>query len=239
MPSAELKGIDKRASDTTQWYAEYYRRKGENRNDVFNPEALFQFLASDKCYIEAFRDVDRKAAILDVGGGSGMGILNLIKYGFPPSHLTIVDIQPDRVAKARLMLAPSVRVVECDATSMTQFGDGQFDVVTASTMFIQMVDADMAQKIASEMLRALKPGGKILIFDWRYDFWRAGYLACDTKRIQKLFDVGRATTLDKKVKGQIVPPLGRFLSKHCGSLYFLVQKIPFLTGLFCYSLTKK
>jgi len=220
-------------------YSDYYKAKGNARNDVFAPDVLFQLLAYEKCRIEAFRHVDRTARVVDIGGGGGSGIFSLLKFGFQPEQLSIVDIHPDRIAHARECLPEHVEVIEGDASRMEFFKDAAFDVVTSSTMFLQITDQNLARSIAQEMVRITKPGGTILIFDWRYDFWRKGYRACDTARMNDLFSIGRQTVFVQKIKGQLVPPLGRFLSKHLPALYFIMQALPFMTGLYCYVLTRK
>ena len=87
------------------------------------------------------------------------------------------------------------------------------------------------------MLRVLKDDGRLLIFDWRYDFWRKGYKAVNKSRLIDIF--GKDIIIKRIFKGQLVPPLGRFLSKYVPSFYFLIHKLPFVTGLVCYEIVKK
>lgn len=220
-------------------YSQYYQHKGLGRNDLFNPEVLFQHLAYEKCHIESFRDIEKSSRVIDVGGGSGAGVLNLLKYGFKPENISVVDIQPERIKTARSLLPGSVNVVQCDATNMEFAETGSFDVATSSTMFLQILDQDISFSIAQEMVRVVRENGRILVFDWRYDFWNKDYVACDLKRMTRLFSIGKHTSLNRRVMGQLIPPLGRFLSRYCQSAYFLIHKIPLCAGLVCYVLSKR
>lgn len=236
------KNLDKNTNiltnETQDWYKRYYEKKGTKRNNLFNPEVTFQHLAYEKCFLAAFKDVSTHSKIIDIGGGDGGDLLNLIKCGFNPNLLTLIDILPERIAKAKEKLINTIGIFQHDASKMKQFEDNTYDVAFSSTMFIQLCDNTLAKSIAQEMIRIVRTNGKIFIFDWRYDFWKNEYLAADKNRIKNLFSVGHLTTLEKRIKGQLIPPLGRFLSKRFPSFYFLAQRIPFATGLFCYILTK-
>ena len=62
-----------------------------------------------------------------------------------------------------------------------------FNLVMESTMFVQLTDEELSQKISQEMLRVTKPGGYILLIDWRYGKpGNTDYLAVSNKRITKL-----------------------------------------------------
>lgn len=222
-------------TESETWYEEMYLRLGNDRNNVLNPEVMMQSLAHQRCQMEAFRNVRSDAHILDVGGGNGAGITRLIEFGFKPERLAMIEIQKGRVNDARRKVPSAVELVEGDASSMP-FESGRFDVVTSSTMFIAITDSNVSKAIAQEMLRVTKPGGRLLIFDWRYDGGRWGYCKFDRKRIGELF--GDAVKLERTIKGQLVPPLGRALSKRLPSLYFLIQRLPVVTGLLCYELKK-
>jgi len=222
---------------TQKWYQAYYEKKGADRNHVLNnPEVLFQWLAYKRCFVEAFRGTSRGCKFLDVGGGGGAGILSLMELGFPQENVSMVDIQHDRVAEAqkRFPLA-DIRLEDACALS---FADSQFDCVFQSTMFVQLEEST-AENIALEMIRVAKPGGRIVLFDWRYDGGKAGYTAVTKARVKRLFKTDSATRLERVHRtGPLVPPLGRFLSKYAPSIYFCFSRLPVLTGLVAYVLIK-
>jgi ubiquinone/menaquinone biosynthesis C-methylase UbiE len=225
--------------DTINWYKKYYSEKGSDRNDSFNSGVVFQELAAHIAFINAFQNIPKNAKILDVGGGGGAGCLKLISVGFNPENLTNVDIIPDRIADSQKRLPSDCTSICCDASQMNTIPDNSFDVVFSMTMFIQLTDEKLAHSIASEMVRVCKPGGTLLIFDWRYDFGRTGYLAVNKRRLIRLFHIGTSTKLLKTSYGQLIPPIGRFLSKYLPACYFPVRVIRPLVGLVAYRMLKK
>ena len=106
------------------------------------------------------------------------------------------------------------------------FDDGLFDITTESTMFVQITEDHWAQNIASEMLRVTKPGGYIVLIDWRYSKpGNTDYKGVSRRRIADLFGVGKYTTVRTRTRGALVPPLGRALSRYASMLYFLMQAL--------------
>ena len=121
------------------------------------------------------------------------------------------------------------------------FEDNRFDLVLESTMFVQITDDDLAQRIAEEMLRVTKSGGFILLADWRYSKpGNTSYKGLSSARIKKLFHVDARSSLHGVYRGALVPPLGRFISCRMPFLYFMLQSaFPFLAGQVTVLLTKK
>jgi ubiquinone/menaquinone biosynthesis C-methylase UbiE len=220
-------------SETELWYSEYYRKRGEDRNDILrNSGVLFQNLALIKSVIEALRNlsINRDTwKILDVGCGDGGSLLPFLSFGFPVQSLYGIDIMSERVSQGVRKL-PNINFCVGDASHM-DYQSGEFDLVMESTMFIQISDDDLSRKIAGEMLRVVKLSGYILLTDWRYSYRHPEYKALSKSRIASLFSVGTRTTLVSSHAGALIPPIGRKISSCCPSLYFIVQKIfPFLTG---------
>jgi ubiquinone/menaquinone biosynthesis C-methylase UbiE len=211
----------------TELYSRYYDEHNEHRNDLLaNPEVAFQILAIDRANIRALQRIriDRKTArVLDVGCGTGPGLLTLLRWGFVQRNLSGVDISQERIDEARAALP--LADLRCESGDALSYADSSFDLVTESTMFILMPDEATATGIAREMIRVTKPGGHIMVIDWRYS--KPG----TPSRIASLFDVGGATTIAAREKGALVPPLGRRLSRYAPSLYFVVQALlPPLVG---------
>ena len=218
----------------TELYSRYYDEHKEDRNDLLsNPEVAFQNFAFDRANIRALQriGIDRRSArVLDVGCGTGAGLLTFLRWGFPQENLSGVDISGARIDEAKASLPLSD--LRCESAEALTYADGTFDLVTESTMFILMPDDSMASRIAREMVRVTKPGGHIMLVDWRYS--KPGsdvYRAVTPSRIAALFDVGRLTSVVAREKGALVPPVGRRLSRYLPSLYFFVQAIlPPLVG---------
>ena len=215
-------------------YSRYYREHGQGRNDLItNPGVLFQTLAFERANIRALGrlDLDRATArVLDVGCGTGAGLLSFLRLGFDPANLAGVDLEQARVDQA-LRQTPNVDFRCGDARNL-DWTDGTFDLVFESTMFVLLTDEAVAKAIAGEMIRVAKPGGYIMLVDWRYGKpGSSTYSGVSRTRIAALFDVGRSTRVEFVEKGALIPPVGRFLSKSLPSLYFLVQALlPPLVG---------
>ena len=225
-----------------EWYQRYYSKTGQHRNDLrLNPEVLFQTLAYEASFVRALRDIrhdPKEVRILDVGCGGGGDIYQLLRVGYDSSNITGIDIQEDRLAGAQ-RLYPQIQFLHADATRMS-FENNSFDLVFESTMFATLPNDRERIAIAAEMIRVCKAGGCLLLMDWRIP--KPGdpnYKALTRKELRNLFFVGTNTRLLSIHRGALVPPLGRFLSKHASSLYFLVAALfPFLVGQVAYVLMK-
>jgi ubiquinone/menaquinone biosynthesis C-methylase UbiE len=219
---------------TEKCYRDYNARKGVDRNSLLhNPEVLFQSLARDAAMVRALQWIDQNpqsARVLDVGCGDGDSLWVFLRLGFEPSNLFGVDIQEDKIRRAKA--TNSLVTFDCmDATSLT-FRDDSFDIVMESMMFLQLTDDEIARRIASEMIRVTKPGGILLVSDWRYS--KPGsheFKGVSTSRIADLYQVGIQTAVCRTFRGPLVPPVGRFLSKYLSAAYFVIHALlPFLTG---------
>lgn len=232
-------GQSERVAD---WYQAYQRRSGADRNDLrTNRGVLFQTLAQDVAVVRACHDIalePDKARILDVGSGRGNTLAQLIRLGYRPANITGIEIQAERIKWTRDIYA-QVCLIHGDASSVG-FGDGTFDLVTEGTMFAALTDNGLRQRISSEMLRVCRPGGYLLLIDWRIPKWRdANYRALTKREVRNLFEVGVKTDLIGTYRGALVPPIGRFLSTWLPSLYFVVRAAaPFLVGQVAYLLKR-
>lgn len=100
--------------------------------------------------------------VLDVGCGIGGSSRILAKdYNF---EVTGVTISPKQVERATLLTPPNVtaKFAVDDALSLS-FPDASFDVVWSVEAGPHMPDK---AKFAQELLRVLKPGGKLVVADW-------------------------------------------------------------------------
>jgi ubiquinone/menaquinone biosynthesis C-methylase UbiE len=215
-------------------YERYYAQRGADRNDLLtNSEVTFQAFALERANIRALRhlQLDRDVAkVLDVGCGTGSSLLQFIKLGFLPQNLTGLDSEAERIEQARTRF-PNVEFL-CESAEHMSVSDSTFDLVFESTLFMMLTSEEIAQRVAVEMLRVTRRGGFVMIADWRYAEPRSqDHRAMTLKRMASLFDVGGATTVVARERGALVPPLGRFLSRHAPSLYFIAHGLlPFAAG---------
>lgn len=107
-------------------------------------------------------DPKQNSSLLDIGCGSGI----LIKYLLNTNRrmkLYGLDITPKmvKVAKRKFINDPSVKITLGSAIHIP-YKDGSFDYVTCASSFHHHPDP---LKSIKEMVRVLKPGGKLLILD--------------------------------------------------------------------------
>ena len=237
-----LATLSNKESSVKAWYQDYYRKHSPDRNnEIYNSGATLQKLALDLSLINALSTLNlnlKTTRVLDIGCGDGSALAKLVSYGFQPSNLFGVDINQDRI-KAAISNFPSITFSPQDATEL-QYQDCEFDLVIESTMFVSLVDDNTSSKIATEMLRVLKPGGHVILLDWRYGKpWDNSYKACSRSRVSRLFTHAKSARLLRIKCGALVPPLGRFISKYLRPIYFLVQAVlPFSVAQVAYILKK-
>ncbi|WP_099239524.1 methyltransferase domain-containing protein [Synechococcus sp. BDU 130192] len=100
--------------------------------------------------------------VLDVGCGIGGSSRILARdYGF---DVTGITISPKQVERATQLTPPgiSAKFAVDDAMNLS-FADGSFDVVWSVEAGPHMPDKAI---FAQELLRVLKPGGKLVVADW-------------------------------------------------------------------------
>lgn len=104
--------------------------------------------------------------VLDVGCGTGGFLRQLIDWGADPARLTGTELQQDRLDRAQRCTAPGVA---WRLGGLDTLGLRDHDLVTAQTVFSSVLDPAMRRELAGQMWRALRPGGWILVFDFRYN----------------------------------------------------------------------
>jgi SAM-dependent methyltransferase len=223
-----------RAEQVSRVFEEYHARQGLDRNDAFtNAGVRLQNFYSDLCLIDALAStgVDRgKAEVLDVGAGGGGSLAAFMTLGFPYQRLHGVDVVPEYIAEGRERW-PQLDLRVMDGTAL-EFPDASFDVVTASAIFVQIMDDSVACRIAAEMARVLKPGGYMVVRDWWFPHPnRKRYRPLNRRRRETVFPPSLGIDRRGSFRGPLVPPLGRFLSRHARWLYGPVHGfLPFLAA---------
>jgi len=223
-------------------YRRYYERVGNDRNDLrTNRGVLFQTLGFEASFINACYKIDHDpgtARVLDVGCGSAGTWYQLLRLGYRAANIVGIDLQMERISAATT-LHPAAAVVCGDATSLG-FRDATFDLVYESTLFVTIADNRVRAEVAAEMVRVCRPGGYLLLVDWRTPRpWDRSYQALTRAEIKNLFRLGGSTSLVGAWRGALVPPVGRFLSSRATPLYFLVAAVfPLLVGQMAFLLRK-
>lgn len=111
--------------------------------------------------------VDLRAGerVLDVASGSGNAALAAARRN---ATVTATDIVPELLAHARTRAAAElveIETVEADAQDLS-FPDASFDVVTSAIGVMFVPDQ---QRAADELVRVLRPGGRVALASWCQD----------------------------------------------------------------------
>jgi ubiquinone/menaquinone biosynthesis C-methylase UbiE len=107
-------------------------------------------------------DLSAGTKLLDIACGSGQITIPMVKRGI---EVTAVDLAQNLVDKANEYASAqglNVRIEQGDAENL-QFADGEFDVALS---LIGSMFAPRPELVASEMLRVVKPGGKVIMGNW-------------------------------------------------------------------------
>lgn len=140
------------------------------------------------------------ADILDAGTGSGLMLAALAQV-YPEARLIGLDAAPAQLEIAAEQLAEEVaegrvRLVEGSVFRMP-LPDASFDVVTASELIHCLADPTT---FFAEALRVLRPGGMLVVFDWRRDcglfFYAAAKFTSALMRLVRAPLTGMGPVLD-------------------------------------------
>jgi SAM-dependent methyltransferase len=208
-----------------------YERRGieqkESRYSYFNKANLFIIHERERALIHFLKQLrltdlsDRK--ILDVGCGSGGFLREFVKYGAKPKNLYGIDLLEERIEKAR-ELNPNIDF-RCGDASNLPYEDHFFDIVMQFTVFTSILDSGMKEKIAFEMLRALKADGTIIWYDYYVNNpWNPDVGGVKKKEISKLF---RDCVIHLR-RVTLAPPVARILAPFSVMLCEFLGKVPFL-----------
>lgn len=162
--------------------------------------------------------------VLEVGCGGGGNLLDLLRLGCQPEHLTGLELLPERLAAAQVCLPAAVRLQGGDATT-APIAPASQDVVLQFTVFSSILAADLQQRLAAAMWRWLKPGGAVVWYDFVVNNPRnPDVRGVPLARVRALFPEGelRAERLT------LAPPLARAVCRVHPRLYGLFNALPLL-----------
>lgn len=89
----------------------------------------------------------------------------LVFFGADPNNLYGIDLVPDRIDAAKDSCSPRIHLSLGNAEQLPYPND-YFDYVFQFMVFTSILDDKIKKSIAKEMLRVLKPGGKIIWYDF-------------------------------------------------------------------------
>lgn len=156
----------------------------------------------------------------EVGCGAGGNLLDLLRLGLRPAHLTGIELLPERLTAARAALPEGVRLLAGDAAA-ADLAPASQDLVLQSTVFSSILDDALQQRVADAMWAWLKPGGAVVWYDFTVDNPRnPDVRGVPLQRVRELFPQGQLTA--RRVT--LAPPLARAFP----AAYGLLNLVPWL-----------
>ena len=163
--------------------------------------------------------------LTEVGCGAGGNLLDFLRLGCHPAHLTGCELLPERLAQARELLPPAVRLEAGDASAVA-IPPGSQDIVLQATVFSSLLDNAVQQHLANAMWRWLKPGGAVLWYDFTVNNPRnPDVRGVPLARVRQLFPDAAAWDAQRLT---LAPPLARRVCALHPSLYTVFNAVPWL-----------
>jgi len=209
--------------------AERYARRGDaGRYSVLRPDVWQTLQERQRAMLGLFaqaglHDLSR-LTLLEVGCGAGGNLLELLRLGFVPAHLSGVELLPERLALARAVLPEAVVLHGGDALDAA-VPDQALDIVFVSTVFSSLLDDAYQQRLSDVMWGWLKPGGALLWYDFTVNNPRnPDVRGVPLARLRELFPQGRV----QYRRVTLAPPLARAVTRIHPSLYGWFNALPLL-----------
>ncbi|WP_343627144.1 methyltransferase domain-containing protein [Roseateles puraquae] len=201
----------------------YARREASDRYSLLRPEVWQMWQERQRVLLKLLARRPGQPAqwrATEVGCGAGGNLLDLLRLGLAPAHLTGVELLPERLAAARAALPEGVTLLAGDASAAPVAPASQ-DLVLQSTVFSSILDDALQQRVADAMWRWLKPGGAVVWYDFTVNNPRnPDVRGVPLRRVRALFPQGHFTA--RRVT--LAPPLARALP----AAYGLLNAVPWL-----------
>ncbi len=195
---------------------------------IFNPAQLFMLQDRERKLLACLREYGLSSlsgqSVLEVGCGRGGALKEYLRYGVLGKDLHGVDLLLDRLQEAHQVL-PDLPLVNANGEALP-YSNQSFDIIFQYTAFSSILDEQVKCNMAEEMLRVLKPNGKII---W-YDFW----LNPSNKQTKGIRS-GEIKALFPDCKYDfykitLAPPIARRIVHISWSLAHLLQRIKMLNS---------
>ena len=153
-----LKNGPETAGRTLHWAGEY---------DIFTRLMGFGTNARNSRMVIELANVKPGESVLDVACGTGNLTLTARTYAGASGKVHGIDASPEMIEAARKKAAAAGTGVVFDVglAEKLAFPDGSFDVVISRLAMHHLPD-EVKRAALAEMLRVLKPGGRVLIADF-------------------------------------------------------------------------
>ncbi len=209
----------------------YARRLPQGLYSILRPEVIRSAQELQRGLLRLLRDegghsdVDlRRLRLVDVGCGYGGHLLDFLRFGFRPEHLTGIELLAERFDAARTTLPGAIQLRHGDASTAELLPESQ-DYVFQSVVFSSLLDLRFQQQLADRMWHWLKPGGAVLWYDFTVDNPNnPDVRGVPLARLRQLFPHGRITA--RRVT--LAPPISRRACRLHPSLYTVFNTLPLL-----------
>ena len=208
-------------------YATVYRPDVQDRSypwHACNPISVYYRQALERAIIKMFNHIDLpldSMRALDVGCGIGNFLRFLATLGVLPQRLFGVDLMPDRLHHAVNLSPPGISFC-CGNGEFLPFPGEHFSMVSQFTVFSSILDAAIRNRLATEMLRVLQPGGVLLWYDMQISKSTTLH-SIHLTELNTLFAPCQLVALHP-----LHPPFGTRLSRHSTLLCQLYDTVPVL-----------
>lgn len=214
----------------------YARRPpSDERYSFLRPEVYLGVQERQRAMLQMFSQhgITNLAAqrLLEVGCGTGGNLLELLRMGFAPQHLSGIELLPDRYRQARQTLPLALELREGDALQTPITAESQ-DIVLVSTVFSSLLDGSFQQQLAETMWKWVRPGGAVLWYDFTFNNPKnSDVRGVRLQQVKALFP--HAAICARRVT--LAPPLARYVAPVHPMLYTLLNSLPWLrTHLLCW-----
>ena len=213
----------------SQAIVERYARRlaADPRYSILNPDVWMTLQERQRAVLRRLASQGLDPAnlrLLEVGCGEGGNLLELIRMGFAPVHLTGIELIEDRFSTACERLPGAVQMHLGDALAVDLDSASQ-DIVFVSTVFSSILDTPTQRALAAAMWRWLKPGGAVLWYDIAVDNPRnPDVRGVPRARLTELFPQGRV----EAQRITLAPPIARRVCRLHPGLYTAFNTIPLL-----------
>lgn len=199
----------------------------ENKQFSYLSPLNYYLLISKEKTLQSFltknyRKTLSTAKIMVVEFGDGSEIYSLMKYGVKPRNIYGTEIIKDYYENLKFNIPDAnLRMVD---NFIMPYPNGLFDIVI-QTNFLSVIKKDSARsKMASEMFRLIKKGGKIFSYDLKKS--TPTNIGIDENQLTKLFpDASKITSVPTTINNDIAKSFVKY-PLVCGTL----EKVPFLTS---------
>jgi ubiquinone/menaquinone biosynthesis C-methylase UbiE len=165
----------------------------------------------------------RGMKILDVGCGGGTLLRYLYDFGAKPRNCFGIDVLEDALLGAK-ELAPNAGFSLASAARLP-FADETFDLVFQSLVFTSVLNPEIKQVIASEILRVLRKGGRFIWYDFTYDNPQNPNVKGIGRREIRALLPGCKLHFWRLT---LAPPIGKITAALSPFLFHLLSQLPFL-----------